>query len=79
MRTYPADLPDLLSSPDSDADDTLLAAMYIRMWSAISGRSLPRGIPPCQLTLDTLIWFWADDYCTGRHAAPEAVPAGVRR
>jgi hypothetical protein len=88
MRTCPVDLPDLSFSPRphaSDSEDAHLAGVYINMWTAISGRSLPRGIPPCQLSRDTLIWFWADDlfwaddYCSGRHAASGAVPAGGRR
>jgi hypothetical protein len=60
-----------------DADD-LLAALLIRMWTLASGRSLPRDVPPDQLTKEELISFWADDMSlpAGRHAQPhEPAPA----
>lgn len=53
-----------------DPDDRLLAAVLIRMWSLASGRSLRTDVPPCQLSSEELIAFWADDMSmpTGRHA-----------
>lgn len=51
-------------------DDGLLAAVLIRMWALASGRSLRTDVPPCQLSSEELIAFWADDMSmpTGRHA-----------
>lgn len=62
-----------------DADD-FLAALLIRMWTLASGRSLPRDVPPGQLTEEELISFWADDMSltAGRHARPsQPAPAGA--
>jgi hypothetical protein len=59
------------SSPDNE-DDDLLAAILVNMWTLASGRSLPPGVRPEQLSKDELIDFWADDLDTaapGRHAA----------
>ena len=52
-------------------DDDLLAAVFIRMWALASGRSLPRDVPPDELTPEELIAFWADDFSTvsGRHSS----------
>jgi hypothetical protein len=54
----------------NDPDDRLLAAVLIRMWALASGRSLRTDVPPCQLSSEELIAFWADDMNmpTGRHA-----------
>jgi hypothetical protein len=53
-----------------DPDDKLLADVLIRMWALASGRSLRTDVPPCQLSSEELIAFWADDMSmpTGRHA-----------
>jgi hypothetical protein len=61
-------------------DDVLLAALYVRMWALASGRSLPRNVPPSELSVEELISFWADDFGQpgGRHAACPAA-AGSRR
>ncbi len=61
--------------------DEVLAAMYVRMWSLASGRRLPPGTTPGQLSAEELITFWADDLSPvpGRHAAPDARPAGDAR
>lgn len=52
-------------------DDDLLAGILVRMWTLASGRTLPSGVRPEQLSKDELIDFWADDLTTapGRHAA----------
>lgn len=52
------------------AEDALLAAVLVRMWALASGRSLPREVPPAELTPEELIDFWADDFtaASGRHA-----------
>jgi hypothetical protein len=52
--------------------------MYIRMWSLATGRRLPPGVRPEQLSADELVAFWADDFSpvSGRHAAPGAGLAG---
>ena len=62
-------------------DDDMLAVMYIRMWSLATGRRLPPGVKSDQLTADELVAFLADDFSTasGRHAAPDAGPAGEGR
>jgi hypothetical protein len=67
-------------SADETADD-VLAAMYVRMWSLASGRRLPSGTAPGQLSAEELIDFWADDLspAPGRHAASDARPAGDDR
>lgn len=59
------------------ADDETLAAMYVRMWTLATGRTLQPGVKPDQLTADELIEFW-DDVApvSGRHAAPEFDSAG---
>lgn len=51
-------------------EDALLAAILVRMWALASGRSLPREVPPGELTAEELITFWADDFsaASGRHA-----------
>ena len=63
------------------ADEDVLAAMYVRMWSLASGRRLPPGSEPAQLSVEELIAFWADDIspAPGRHAAPDASTAGDAR
>lgn len=60
------------------ADDDVLAAVLIRMWSLASGRILRSDVPPDQLTEEELIRFWADDMAppSGRHATLRPVPAG---
>lgn len=45
-----------LISTDDD-----LAAFLIGMWAMRSGRSLPQGVRPNQLSEQELIGFWADD------------------
>jgi hypothetical protein len=59
------------------ADDDVLAAVLIRMWSLASGRILRSDVRPDQLTEEELIRFWADDMVSpsGRHAARRALPA----
>jgi hypothetical protein len=66
--------------PSPAGDDDVLAGLLIRMWALASGRSLPPGVPPGQLSEDELIGFWADDLApaAGRHAAPAPVPPGGR-
>jgi len=63
------------------ADDDLLAAMFVRMWSLASGRRLRPGVSPEQLSADELADFWADDFSQvcGRHSAQHAGPAGAAR
>jgi hypothetical protein len=62
------------------ADDDTLAAMYVRMWSLATGRRLPPGVQPDQPSADELIAFWDDVFpVSGRHAAPDAGPAGEAR
>lgn len=58
-------------------EDALLAAILIRMWALASGRSLPREVPPGELTAEELITFWADDFsaAAGRHAICPPVAA----
>jgi hypothetical protein len=48
-----------------------LAALLVRMWSLASGRTLPHGVRPADLTEQELLDFWADDLspACGRHAA----------
>ena len=60
------------------ADDDVLAALLIRMWSLASGRILRSDVPPDQLTEEELIRFWADDMAppSGRHATLRPVLAG---
>jgi hypothetical protein len=55
---------------DSESDDEL-AALLVRMWSLASGRTLPHGVRPADLTEQELLDFWADDLspACGRHAA----------
>jgi hypothetical protein len=69
--------------PAGELGDRLLATMYVRMWELVSGRSLPRDVPPDQLTKEELIRFWADDLypcrASGRHAASLHSAAGGRR
>jgi hypothetical protein len=59
------------ANPAATRDDTLLAAMYVRMWALASDRPLPRDVPPGELSKEELISFWADDFeqARGRHAA----------
>ena len=59
------------ANPPSTRDDSLLAAMYVRMWALVSNRPLPRDVPPSELSKEELISFWADDFeqTGGRHAA----------
>jgi hypothetical protein len=60
------------------ADDSTIAAMYVRMWSLATGRRLQPCAKPEQLTPDELVDFWSDDLLSpvsGRHAAPEPDPA----
>jgi hypothetical protein len=64
------------------SDDDLLAALLIRMWTLASGRSLPRDVPPDQLSAEELISFWADDMSppAGRHVRPrQPDPTGADR
>jgi hypothetical protein len=63
------------------ADEDVLAAMYVRMWSLASGRRLPSGTEPGQLSVEELIDFWADDIspAPGRHVARDASTAGDAR
>jgi hypothetical protein len=84
MHASPPALPALPSSATwpapgcrDDLDDELLAALYVRMWIVATGRSLPRDVPPDQLTTEELISFWGDELypAPGRHAAP-APPRG---
>lgn len=42
-------------------DDDLLALVLITTWTARTGRLLPIGVPPAELTEQQLIDFWADD------------------
>lgn len=74
--TLPADCRAAAGKPAGAGDDSLLAALYMRMWALASGRPLPRKVPPGELTEEELVSFWADDFrpATGRHAA-----AGGRR
>jgi len=53
------------------SDDDLLSALLIRVRALESGRSLPRNVPPGQLSKEELIGFWADDLnpAAGHHAA----------
>lgn len=57
---------------DSGPCDDELASLLVRMWSLASGRSLPPGTRPADLTEQQLLDFWADDFSPthGRHAAP---------
>jgi hypothetical protein len=75
--TLPANCRTAAGKPTGTGDDTLLAAMYMRMWALASGRPLPRDVPPGELTEEELVSFWADDFRqpTGRHEAT----AGGRR
>lgn len=63
--------------PADAGDESLLAALYMRMWALASGRPLPRNVPPGELTEEELVSFWADDFgrAEGRHASV----AGGRR
>jgi hypothetical protein len=56
-------------TPVTEADDAL-AAMYLRMWSLATGRTLQPGVRPEDLTAEELVSFWADDLSpvAGRHA-----------
>jgi hypothetical protein len=80
-------LPIYLAAPCADARpadetaDDVLAAMYVRMWSLASGRRLPSGAKPWQLSAEELIAFWSDDLspASGRHAAPGGRRAGDAR
>ncbi len=71
-----ADCPATAANPAASGDDSLLAAMYVRMWALASDRPLPR-VPSSELSEEELISFWADDFkeFAGRHAAA----AGGRR
>jgi hypothetical protein len=73
----PADCRAAAGKPAGAGDDSLLAAMYMRMWALASGRPLPRNVPPGELTEEELVSFWADDFRrpAGRHEAT----AGGRR
>jgi hypothetical protein len=42
-------------------DDELLALVLIATWASRTGRLLPIGVPPADLTQQELIAFWADD------------------
>lgn len=69
--TLPADCHAVAEKPADAGDDSLLAAMYMRMWALASGRPLPRNVPPGELTEEELVSFWADDFrpAAGRHTA----------
>ena len=41
-------------------EDRILAILLINTWTLTTGRTL-RNVPPCQLTEEELINFWADD------------------
>jgi hypothetical protein len=45
---------------DSNYDDTLLRRVLISTWVLHTGRTLRRDVPPCELTVEELINFWAD-------------------
>jgi hypothetical protein len=53
-----------------DPADEQLARILVLMWSLASGRRLPSGVRPDELSAEELIDFWADDLApaTGRHA-----------
>jgi hypothetical protein len=54
-------------------EDDVLAAVLVATWSLTSGRTLPPGVRPDELTEEELLWFWADDL------APRSGPAPARR
>ncbi|MGD0607472.1 MAG: hypothetical protein ABSA53_28300 [Streptosporangiaceae bacterium] len=60
-------------------DDDLLRALLIRVRALESGRSLPRDVPPGQLSQEELIGFWADDLgpVAGNHASHTAFSGQV--
>jgi hypothetical protein len=51
-------------------EDAFLAPILVRMWALASDRSLPREVPPGELTAEELIIFRADDFsaASGRDA-----------
>lgn len=53
--TLPADCRAAAGKPAGAGDDSLLAAMYMRMWALASGRPLPRNVPPGELTEEELV------------------------
>jgi hypothetical protein len=73
----PADCRAEAGKPAGSGDDSLLAALYMRMWAMASGRPLPRDVPPGELTEEELLAFWADDF--RQHAARHAATAGDRK
>jgi hypothetical protein len=58
-------------APADSGHDDELAGLLVRMWSLASGRSLPSGVRPADLSEQELLDFWADDLSPphGRHAA----------
>jgi hypothetical protein len=44
----------------SPAEQALLAMTLITTWALATGRTLRSDVPPCRLTEDELIDFWAD-------------------
>ena len=58
----PPGRPTATANPATTRDDSLLAAMYVRMWALASDRPLPRDVPPSELSTEELISFWADDF-----------------
>jgi hypothetical protein len=57
--------------PADPEPDEELARLLVLMWSLASGRTLPRGARPADLSEQELLDFWADDLspASGRHAA----------
>ncbi len=68
----PSSAPGSGTSHHDPEGDEVLAAVLVRMWTLASGRTLPRDVPPDQLSVEELIAFWADDLTrpAGRHAKP---------
>ena len=42
------------------SDDALMARLLIVTWRVTTGRTI-RDVPPCELSEEELINFWADD------------------
>ncbi|HEX6472378.1 MAG TPA: hypothetical protein VF069_25015 [Streptosporangiaceae bacterium] len=45
---------------DRHHDETLLRRVLISTWVLHTGRTLRRDVPPCELSVEELIDFWAD-------------------
>jgi hypothetical protein len=54
-------MPGFSTCPVPVGEDDVLAAVLVTTWSLISGRTLRPGVRPDQLSVEELIWFWADD------------------